>query len=188
MSDSPAPRKADLLDAMILVAAFVVGLAMSRRILSTLAFFIPIVGPSTRAEWSSWMYSISDRQGTQYLVTQDCVELLCYFAVSLTPAILIWRLRHPRPPFRQLAFQPGFVAIATLCVASLICFDLAAFDLVSISPRIGVVVLGASVLILWVILLATGRWLPDGSWIDRAGALTGVFWMATACWMIWVIL
>ena len=93
-----------------------------------------------------------------------------------------------RPTLRQLAFQPGFVACAALCLATLVYIDLAYFGLVSIPPRIGIILLGATVLLPWLILLATGRWIPDGSWIDRAGGLTGLFWMAAACWMVWAVL
>ncbi len=38
----------------------------------------------------------------------------------------------------------------------------------------------AAVIVAWVVLLASGRWRPEPSWIDRAGRLLGAYWIALA--------
>ena len=124
----------------------------------------------------------------RFLVLQGCVPLFCCFVVPLTPALIVARLRAPRPPFRHLASQPGFVASIALCLAAIIIVDtdLIFFELAFMPPVVGMLLPGAAVLVSWLILLAARRWRPEASWIDRCGRVVGAFWVATIPWSIWL--
>jgi hypothetical protein len=124
--------------------------------------------------------------GPQFLVIQGGVQLLSCFVAPLTPALIVARLRRPRPPRLVLACQPGFVASVALCVATIVAVDLSMTGSVSIPPVLGMILPGATVLASWSVLIATRRWRPEAGWIDRAGRAVGAFWLATIPWSIWV--
>jgi hypothetical protein len=39
---------------------------------------------------------------------------------------------------------------------------------------------GCTVAAIWLLLVLSGRWRPERSWIDRLGRLLGVVWIAVA--------
>jgi hypothetical protein len=82
--------------------------------------------------------------------------------------------------------QPGFVACAALCLATLIDVDVRFLQIASIPPLFQIALPGAAVLQPWLILLATGRWQPEASRVDRAGRFAGAFWMVMPWWLVWV--
>ena len=96
------------------------------------------------------------------------------------------RLRRPRPTFRRLAFQPGFVSLWLTAIIGLIDVDLTFYEFVAFPPPVEMVLPGAAVLASWSILAALGRWHPEASWIDRSGRLVGAFWLAMIPWSIWL--
>ena len=115
-------------------------------------------------------------------------------------ALVVLRLRRPRPYRRRLVRQPGFVACTASLVGLLlgsvcgrIYFGITYYNLHgynsfrsddywswAIRPA-GLVVLGASAG-LWL----AGRSLPERSWIDRMGRAIGVFWIAKVAFQLLV--
>jgi hypothetical protein len=94
------------------------------------------------------------------------------FLVPMAPAILILRLRRPRPSWSDLVRQPGFWACAAPVLAA-VCV-----------PALGVyfgiwtvAILPGSVIAAWIALALSRQWRNEKSWVDRAGRLVGVYWI-----------
>jgi hypothetical protein len=87
-----ASRKFTILDGMILVAALAGGFALRRAAEDSLA------GHGSIA------------YGASVLFLYRMIEAGFPFLVTLTPAVLVMRLRRPRPRWRRLARQPGTAA------------------------------------------------------------------------------
>ncbi|HEV3163064.1 MAG TPA: hypothetical protein VGZ22_03405, partial [Isosphaeraceae bacterium] len=113
------------------------------------------------------------------------------FLAAWTPALLLLRLRKPRPRLGRIARQPGAVACAVATTAmTIVALWILALWAAGVSGR----VLHASVLFVnysqlvgfavvggWASLALGGRWRQEPSWIDRAGKLAGAAWIvATA--------
>jgi hypothetical protein len=104
------------------------------------------------------------------------------FLFFLLPAFLILRLKRPRAPLRSMIDQPGFAACAT-SVAIVLAF--LPFELLPLGFARQVMEITAPVVITaagplaWVSLIATRRWDPEPSWIDRLGRILGALWMVT---------
>ena len=114
--------------------------------------------------------------------------------------VLALRLRSPRPPLRRLARQPGAVACSGV-VGQLIVHDILRYpafikdwdsDFAGWLERWEWMLFhtdyfnhqsctAAVVPVLWLLLLAGGRWRPEPGWIDRAGRLVGWSWIA---WLV----
>jgi hypothetical protein len=119
-------------------------------------------------------------------------------AVTFAALLVVLRLQSPRPRRRRLMIQPGFVA----CLASLVSLLLEVgcgvfFRMVhtfapdekfvydaSVFWRWGVSAPPAFVVGAWSGLWLSGRWAPEGSWIDRAGRALGLFWAAGWAWSL----
>jgi hypothetical protein len=95
-----APRKFTILDGMILVAATAGGFALWRAVGDTLGRHLGNVPFGAFSWFSSIVYRV--------------VEAAFPLLAVLTPTVLIWRLRRPRPRWRRLMRQPG---MAALCAA-----------------------------------------------------------------------
>ena len=129
--------------------------------------------------------------------------------VSLSVAILILRLRKPRPVLRRLTRQPGWVA----CTVTVIVLGIRTANLSSVA---GVLILdlkgnsfwgwfldvamaddiklvpsdiGCAVAAAWTIQKIGGRWRLEPCWIDRAGRVLGTLWIATTpfAWFSYMI-
>jgi hypothetical protein len=119
--------------------------------------------------------------------------------LSLAPwsfALLILRLRRPRPGRRRLAAQPGFVASA---MSSLVMLLLGvtnavpgwgwfnsyylAFWMTDARP------IAISLIASWTLMGCCGRWRPESSWIDRAGRALAILWIVAAllAWWGWPV-
>jgi hypothetical protein len=178
-----SPRKITILDAMILIAASACGLALSRT----------MEGP-----WEDIAFYASNWLGR---LTNDPVRVgaALPFLMTFTPAVLLIRLRQPRPRLRRLLRQPGMVA----CTAAMVPIVLALLQLSYLEwgprPRSpygidwarrplfwdcgfdgGIWVLGA-----WLALALSGRRRAEPSRIDRLGKLVGASWLIVAA--IWVL-
>jgi hypothetical protein len=180
------PRRVNLGDAMILIIALGAGLALALRPLSDLGELFASIAPRSRFDWTAWCIEIARKQGPRFLVLQGFLQLLFCLIIPLTPALLVARLRQPRPAFRRLACQPGLVASAALCVVSVIEVDVTFLQLFSIPPLLQAVLPGGTVLASWAVLLVSGRWQPEASWVDRAGRAVGGFWIATIPLVSWL--
>src|SRR4051794_17949500 len=168
---SPAltPRKANLGDAMILIVALAVGLALALRPLSAMGEWYSMIRPAQRLDAGRWWTTVARKMPPQFLLIQGCVQVASCFVSPLIPALLVARLRRPRPGLRRIIRQPGFVACVALCLSALIVVDGAYFDLVLMPPMIGVLLPGITVLASWIVLRSFRLWEPEAGWIDRLG-------------------
>jgi hypothetical protein len=180
------PRKANLGDAMILIVTFAVGLAIALRPLSVMGEWYSMIKPAHRLDAGRWWTAVARKMPPQFLLIQGCVQVAACFVAPLIPALIVARLRRPRPGLRRIACQPGFVACVALCLSALIVVDAAYFDLVLMPPLIGALLPGAMVLASWVALWVFRSWKPEAGWIDRLGRLVGEFWLLMIPWSIWV--
>lgn len=184
----PGRRRFTLADAMILIAATAVGLALTRLNLEVLK-----TGPAGRIRP---IRSIG-----------ELMEMLPQLAVASLPgaamislALGLIRLRRPRPSIRRIARQPGALACLA-AVASAVGLPLLMYLACLAAPRrvpggdwplVIVLILpmqvGCSVAGAWLALAARRSWRPEPSWIDRAGRLLGLYWIALIPAGLWVIL
>jgi hypothetical protein len=192
----PPPRKLNLLDAMILVAATAVGIAGTQHVWKRLGWL--------------WFWNLDQGWGAWASLSRLLtVAALCLPALSAwTVAVLIIRLRQPRPALRQLALQPG----AAACGAALLViaaeavgefFSLAYFEFskgylgaslytLGFTTLLYVYVLmrmphpvSYAILSVWATLGVSRRGRFERSGIDRAGRIIGVCWVALALFF-WV--
>jgi hypothetical protein len=181
-------------DALILVAATGVGLAGCR-------FWFWATQTGWADLWPSGEISLLAGLWAAALLVLPIASI---FLLSWTTAILLLRLRAPRPRRRHLWCQPGFLA----CVATVFVFagkavavgllvvafvltegsaepwrsgqwsvfaELAYFEFsVPFGPQANV---GAAVLLLWLVTWASGRCRPEPSWVDRSGRMIGAAWV-----------
>jgi hypothetical protein len=165
-----AGRRFTLLDAMTLISATAVGLAGGRARLSLEKF---------HGVW--WLY--------------DLHYASVWMAIAWSLALLFLRLRRPRPRWRRLGVQPGWVAEAA--VAGAILFVLAEIvennlyvvlwlkrgshlgltDLFKFAGRHAGIGVPYAVAGAWSALAFGGRWRPERSWLDRLGRLVGLYWL-----------
>ena len=168
--DRPSLRPFGLADAMIFVIAIGLGLALAR----------PAIGLIADAVRSDPRWRFQTLAGAVSLGRMLNIVLL-NFLFFLLPAFLIVRLRRPRPALRSLIFQPGFVACATPVIIVLATMPLVLLPLSGLAEQaIGIVVQVLLVVagpLAWVFLVATRRWNPEPSWIDRLGRVLGVLGM-----------
>ena len=113
-----------------------------------------------------------------------------YVLIPWTVAVFLMRLRLPRPRLRRLVLQPGAAACgaATIWLA----FKLALLGLLTVGIHERPWVISsythdwesplswgaAAVAGAWLVLVLSGRWRPDRSWLDRLGRAIGVSWLA----------
>jgi hypothetical protein len=165
---TPAVRKLSVLDGMILIAALAGWFASVRY----------FAGHSNlRNIWYPWDYGITR-------IYRNQISLLL---AILSLAVVIIRLRSPRPTRPGLLRQPGFAA----CLASVFALGLGALSQALAThagmgdwqavprmifwqawPYSGPAVLGA-----WLTLRLTRRWRPERSAIDRLGRVIGWLWI-----------
>ncbi len=162
---TPRARRAPaILDAIILIVALAVAMAIARAFLATpIPFYAQ---PKTS-------------QRTAYVAT----GLASRFLGPTMVGLLVVRLRQPRPSRRRLSRQPGGAACAAATAAlgagGLVALSLTLFRSIPISSRdeqlwpIVEAGVGPAVAAAWVVLLVTGRWRSERSWIDRAGRVCG---------------
>src|SRR4051794_18545081 len=93
--------KIGILDLMVLVAGAAAGLAAGRVDIPTVMKWVPGATPNSVAHEAHYRRLFS------------VVSVL----TGMTPAVLILRLRSPRPALRRLARQPGFLACALAAAA-----------------------------------------------------------------------
>jgi hypothetical protein len=169
-----ARRKATILDAMILVAAVAGGLALSRQMFQVYA----IEG--------NWFGRVAEG-----LVR---VSAVLPFLMTLTPAVLLMRLRRPRPRWQRMFRQPGVAACAAaMGPVTLAWARIAYLDWHPPGPALafafdwawgpGTVVwhcgidAGLWVLAAWLALSLSGRRRTERGGIDRLGRVVGAGWL-----------
>ena len=172
-TDQPRLRPFTVGDAMILIIALATGLAMARPFIRSLAFRI-------RSVPSGYFWA----PGTAFKLGLTLDTILLCFLFFLLPAFVILRLKRPRTPLRSLICQPGFAACAAPCAVFLASLPFALVAYSGLAGRViadgSRVVLVAAAPLAWVSLIATRRWCPERSWIDRLGRILGALWMVSA--------
>jgi hypothetical protein len=175
------PRKFTLIDAMVLIAAIGVAFVLIRQYLDYLyGRNFALTPPGSFALTSYWKY------GT------FLSRVLAPLATSLSLALWVLRIRPPRPSGRRLFRQPGMVA-CTAAVLGTVIFLLKVFlnkfflywDNSGVQRLDGVWFVrlplnGEIVAVTWIVLVLSGFWRSEPSWIDRAGRALGVYWILTA--------
>jgi hypothetical protein len=179
---------------MSLIAATAIGLAIVK------VFAEESLPSDTWDPNVPWLSRKMDLVWAYILVTLPCPTM---WALTL----LILRLRRPRPDLRQIARQPGVTACGAVALTLLVRtigllivgfrtgFDLTNTNLIvswqSWVRMYSTMPMGAemtiAVAVAWVTLSLTGCWCPEPTWVDRAGRLLGVYWLAImpfSCWAI----
>jgi len=168
-SDRPGSRPFRLGDAMIFIIALGLGLALARPAIALIA---DAIGTEPRWRFQTIAGAVS--------LGRMCNIVVLNFLFFLLPAFLIVRLRRPRPALRSLISQPGFVACATpvaIVFAGIPLSLLGPDSAGQVIELVGQTLAIAAAPLLWIILIATGRWNAEPGWIDRLGRVLGVLWM-----------
>jgi len=185
LEQDPAPRRFDVGDGLILITASALTVSVLRsgewfeRFPGRVSFWAEAVsGLVGASHWS--FYGMSRREVARMVVAQVVdellIELLCSVLLGLTLVQPLMRLRSPRPLFRELVRQSGFVVCLAVIVGTLIFVDLRRF---TTSGDSLVLVQAAVLLLLWPIL-GLPPWHSEASWIDRLGRVVGWGWIVAA--------
>jgi hypothetical protein len=183
-------RRFTLSDAMILVAAMAVCLAVAarqagwygRQVLRIVRHFdqkiSEVPNDQNGAEYRSYLRT--ERNKDLFRATLKLnymVNVPFPFILFLSPTLVWLRLRKPRPPWGDLMRQPGAIA----CMGGVLTALLV--------PFLGIVFGGswfvlsfAIVPISWLALVASRRWQSEPSWLDRAGRIMGIGWIVSAAY------
>lgn len=201
MAERP-PRRFNMLDALVLIAATALGLVAIRLTWEEQSEVFQVEGDTSLARTLS---TVEHGSGLVRLVEPGLVVW--------TLALLILRLRSPRPAWRRLMLQPGFIVeivtvlmlvvalfrVVILCVLTrAVGFGwskmlLFAFP-IEVQSRPGMATwavirawflepssaVALGVLSVWLVLALGRRCRPERNWIDRAGRLMGVLWFLAA--------
>jgi hypothetical protein len=178
-------RRFTILDAMIMLAAASLGVAIGRGQWSHLAHLRPRNWDSP----TSWAYG-------QYEIIMGFLWAVVPLLAAWTIALLAIRLRHPRRRLRRAIREPGTAAtvVSSFSLAvSLATYTLSVLNfrkpmswsidgaiehLFMLHNRHGCYVLGA-----WAVLVFCGRWKPERCWLDHLGRMLGASWIGfSAAW------
>ena len=171
-----SPPRLRLLDATILIAAFALG-----------TFAVWWTAPGLASILKQLQVSTAPSERAYYVI--HCIVLIsCPYLGSASLALLILRLRKPRPERRRCLRQPGMVAsaAATLALAIEAARVIPLFALGSTSVRLSNLFIGPdqricfAILGAWTALKVGGIWRPEPGGIDRAGRVVGVAWIVVA--------
>jgi hypothetical protein len=175
------PRKFTLTDAMVLIAAIGVAFVLIRQYLDYLyGRNFALTPPGSFALTSYWKY------GT------FLSRVLAPLATSLSLALWVLRIRPPRPSRRRLFRQPGMVACTAAVLGTVIFllkvflnkfflyWDNSGMQRLDAVWFVRLPLNGEIVAVTWIVLILSGFWRSEPSWIDRAGRALGVYWILTA--------
>jgi hypothetical protein len=177
-----------LLDAMVLVAATAAGLTMFRGNPMRVYLHLP----------ETWAFTKVVERGFFW------VAVIVPCTVTWMLALLILRLRRPRPRLRRIARQPGsvacFAAVSVTVVGlavqipSTIAMEMQGGTLTAVNPSWALYLIfvdlptciSYAVAASWATLALGGRWRPEPGWIDRIGRTLGFFWLALILIYPWI--
>jgi hypothetical protein len=156
-------RRFTLNDAIILMAALSCGFALAR--------------------WA-WAESIPLQRfpGTVRVrfMIEDTIKAASACVATLSIALLLLRVRSPRPRIPQLWREPGVIGCATAAIsmAWLCGVYVFAFPKPSLSSLllVGPVGVGMAIGSAWLVIWCDGSWEANAHWIDRLGRAICVCW------------
>jgi hypothetical protein len=180
--NSTTPRRMTIVDGMILVAGFALGIWVSEMIWIPRLKMMASIAPDV---WAANPVRLMCHWGS--LVLRHTQPI----AAVLTLTMLLLRLLPPRPDIRRLSRQPGFAACGAASIA--ICiggglnyatttaifvagFETRGYTWVALFPKGSEP--GIAISACWALLALGRRWRSERSWIDRLGRLLGVYWLA----------
>jgi hypothetical protein len=169
-------------DAMILIAA----VAMSAALLT-----LRIDEDECACDYLLDVFESPQEGWTPVVIADDICSVTLPLNLCLAPstfAVLVLRLRHPRPAWRRLGREPGTLAtllgsmsasVMALTVTLGVVFaahpDWAAvIEIISgmVSSFVAAPIAGG-----WIATAIIGGWRPTSSWLDRTGRFIGVLWI-----------
>jgi hypothetical protein len=177
-------RRFGIADGLILIAGLAAGLGLVRTV-------APGVSPDQirdafarpNQEWSAWGVFATSLELSSILAVP--------FLAGWTPACLLIQCTAPRPAWRRLIRQTGFVAcliptgVVSITVATVsVCVRLTIWKAENSSipyfksHLLGGLLAGSGVLWSWVTMGLCGVGRPRPTWTDRLGRLTGAAWVA----------
>lgn len=115
-------------------------------------------------------------------LASDLLNLALTILMPATATLLVIRLLKPRPAPSDLLCRPGFSA----CAAALLGTLLIPAGWWYFQYEVPFELVPASVAIAWTLLVATGRWHPERSWVDRAGRAFGYGWLSMLPLLAWM--
>src|SRR5688572_21613984 len=111
-------RRITIRDTTILTAVSAVGLVTALRNLPEISQGLVSINAKARFASLGWWTELTQKGGELFQIIHACVLLLYGFFGPLTLALIVVRLFRPRPALRELIFQPGLVARASVCVVA----------------------------------------------------------------------
>jgi hypothetical protein len=190
VSTTPSTRRFTLLDGMILVGSIALGLAPLR--------WRGDYGGDGVWEGLKWTVSNFAWNASYF---DHVIPDIVFLVMPLTLGMLVLRLRKPRPRWRRLVRQPGFLASLALVLGWVVAGAMTlvdvfwsgiSFDKTPTASDLwwywmhddfaiaGPLLAGFAVVVAWSTQFLVGRWCPEPSWIDRLGRIIGVCWIALA--------
>ena len=131
--------------------------------------------PSHERWLDNWVQAHAPPGQLGFALAQDAFWLLFPSLLIASFCLICLRLIPPRPSWATLFRQPGWWA----CLGSILGAMLGHADrFFFVNPAPSVVV-PAMVAVVWVVLAVSRMWRAERSWIDRAGRLLGLLWLAT---------
>jgi hypothetical protein len=175
------PRKFTVFDGMFLIAAIAIALCLTDFVSRTLHFG-PLELPVNPIGWGV------------------IAVIMSYpFALTLSLAVGLLRMRKPRPRVRRIFRQPGMAAFVVtvgylvITLLTLLIVFVADDLLILRSPVLADVskllrwvlvlpalVFGFAVLAIWTVLGLSVTWRAERSWVDRSGRALGAYWMISS--------
>jgi hypothetical protein len=178
-SVEPRSRRFTVGDAMILIVALALWLALARP---AIILIVDAVRREPHYRLRTWAGAVS--------LGRMINVVLLNFLFFFLPAFLILRLKRPRPPLRAAILQPGLAACAAVVVGFLVLLPFALLDIPGPAggaiAMTGQFLLAFAPLLAWIALIVKGRWKPEANWIDRLGRVLGILW--TICLPVHLLL
>jgi len=112
------------------------------------------------------------------LVFRVVHDVFAAFVAALSAAMIILRLRRPRPRLPDVLQQPGFLG----CFVGTLVFGTCIVSMASEQPLSSVLFMASianaySIVAAWFAILLAGFWYPEPGWIDRMARILCLFWL-----------